>query len=81
MLFFDQNDLFTQRQRQKNLNKISDNIGFLNGEVEKMEVQLKELNSNPLTLERYAREKYFQKRDNEDIYIIKEDSLIEQNKQ
>jgi len=74
MLFFDQNDWFTQRNRQKDLDEINSNIDFLTGEVNHMDMELKELNNNPLKLETYAREKYNQKRDNEDVYLIKKDT-------
>lgn len=78
MLFFDQNDWLTQRSRQKKLDRIEDNIQFLNGEVVNMETELKGLNSDPLKLETYAREKYFQKRDHEDVFIIKKDTVYAQ---
>ena len=75
MLFFDQNDWFTQRARQKNLNQLNENIEYLTQGADEMEVELKELNTNPFKLETYAREKYNEKRDNEDVYIILRDSI------
>jgi cell division protein FtsB len=33
---------------------------------------MRELVSTPLTLEKFAREKYYMKRDNEDIFVIVE---------
>jgi cell division protein DivIC len=33
--------------------------------------ELDQLKSNPATLEKYAREKYLMKRDNEDLFVIK----------
>lgn len=74
MLFFDQNDWFTQRARQNNLNQLNENIDYLTKEADQMEVELKELNTNSFKLETYAREKYNEKRDNEDVYIIIKDS-------
>lgn len=75
MLFFDQNDWFTQRARQKNLNQLNENIEYLTQGADEMEVELKELNNNSFKLETYAREKYNEKRDNEDVYIIIRDSI------
>ena len=77
MLFFDQNDWFTQRARQRNLDELNQNIEYLTQGADKMELDLKELNTNPLKLETYAREKYNEKRANEDVYIIKRDTIIE----
>ena len=70
MLFFDQNDFFTMQERKAELQKITDNITYLNGEIAKMEKENEEVNSNPQVLEQYAREHYMLKRDNEDVYVI-----------
>jgi cell division protein FtsB len=70
MLFFDQNDFFTMQQRKAELQKITDNITYLNGEIAKMEKENADVNSNPQVLEQYARENYKLKRDNEDVYVI-----------
>jgi cell division protein FtsB len=70
MLFFDQNDFFTMQQRKAELQKITDNITYLNGEIAKMEKENADVNSNPQVLEQYAREHYKLKRDNEDVYVI-----------
>ena len=74
MLFFDQNDWFTQRARQRDLNKANDNIAFMKSEITNMKASLQKLQTDPATLERYAREKYYEKRDNEDVYMIVRDT-------
>ena len=38
--------------------------------------ELKLLKTNPETLEKYAREKFMMKKDNEDLYIITFDSSL-----
>jgi len=35
--------------------------------------ELEQLKSNPALMEKYAREKYLMKRDNEDLFLIRED--------
>lgn len=70
MTFFDQNDWMTQKDTRKQLQDVKDNIGFLMAKTEAMEQDLKLLQNNPERLERYAREHYRMKRDNEDLYII-----------
>jgi cell division protein DivIC len=40
---------------------------------------LDKMKTNPGTLEKYAREKYMMKRDNEDLYIIPENSPNSKN--
>lgn len=70
MTFFDQNDWMTQRDTQKQLQDVKDHIGFLTTKTEEMEQDLKLLQTNPERLEKYAREHYRMKRDNEDLYVI-----------
>jgi cell division protein FtsB len=41
--------------------------------------ELELLKSNPATLEKYAREKYMMKRDNEELFIIPEKSHTQKN--
>ena len=70
MTFFDQNDWMTQKDTKKQLQDVKDNIKFLTAKTEGMEEDLKQLKNDPERLERYAREHYRMKRDNEDLYII-----------
>ncbi len=70
MFFFDQNDIFTMKQRRKELQGTKDNIAYLNSEISRMEKEQDEMTGNPQKLEQYARENYHLKRDNEDVYII-----------
>ena len=74
MLFFDQNDWFTQQARQKELDATQKNIDFLTAESNKMESEINALNTDPRQLEKYAREKYHEKRPGEDVYLIIPDS-------
>lgn len=80
MAFFDQHSWLIQRERTANLNDITNKIEFLTKESERMETDLYGLQNKSQVVEQHAREKYFHKRDGEDVYIIKanEDSLIDQ---
>lgn len=70
MLFFDQNDFFTQRERLRDLDNVRNDIAYLEKQIGKMEKDYNALVSDPQKLEQYAREKYRMKRDNEDVYVI-----------
>ncbi len=70
MLYFDQNDFISIQERKKELQKITDNINYLNTEIAQMEKENSDINSKPLAIEQYAREHYLLKRDNEDVYVI-----------
>ena len=75
MLFFDQNDWFTQRRRGKELEDVEAKIDHLRSESARMNKELDDL-SRPEKLEKLAREKYHEKRDGEDVYIIVTDTVI-----
>jgi cell division protein DivIC len=70
MLYFDENDYFMMQRRKHELQNVKDNIAYLNKEIAGMEHSRSAMISEPKELEKYAREKYFMKRDNEDLYIV-----------
>lgn len=72
MLFFDRNDVFTQGQRKRELRSLQESKEYYTNEIAKERKVSEELKSNPATIEKYAREKYLMKRDNEDIFLIEE---------
>lgn len=79
MLFFDKNDVFTQAARKRQLRDLQESKQYYTDRITTERKELEELKSNPGTLEKYAREKYLMKRDNEDLYIIPETSVNDDN--
>ncbi len=71
--FFDQNKLITQFQYRSQLNKLEEEKKFYLGEIATIQADLKELKSNPKTLEKFAREKYLMKREDEVLFVIVEE--------
>lgn len=70
MMWFDQNDFGSQRDRAAALQDTKDNIAYLEEEIAQMEKEHEDLTTNPQKLEQYAREQYKMKRDNEDVFVI-----------
>lgn len=70
MLFFDQNDWFSQQARKAELGDLKESIAFLSRQIDTMDVDYAALRTQPQELERYAREHYRMKRDTEDLYIV-----------
>jgi cell division protein FtsB len=57
------------RVLNKEIEELEDNENYYINEIKKDSLKIKHLkNSNQI--EKYAREKYFMKRENEDIYLI-----------
>ena len=70
ILFTDHNNLFEQLDRKKELNELKAKKEYYKQEIDKTKKQLADLNNNPAALEKYAREKFYMKRDNEDVFLI-----------
>ena len=69
MLFFDNYSYLEHRILNKERNELQDNKKYYENEIKKDNYNIKTL-KNPNQIEKYAREKYFMKKDSEDIYII-----------
>lgn len=75
MLFFDTNSWLNHQKLDKELSEIETNINYYKTEIEKDSAIIKRLKDST-EIEKFAREHYFMKRENEDVFIIKhEDSL------
>jgi cell division protein FtsB len=70
MVFFDKNDLFSQYQYHSQLSKLKHERDFYQKETDKVHQELDELTTNKEMLEKFAREKYLMKKDNEDVFVI-----------
>lgn len=70
LFFFDKNDIPSQMSRRKELKELTTKVSYYKEQIKLTEEELKNLQNDPATLEKYAREKYFMKKDNEEIFII-----------
>ncbi|MDQ6815624.1 MAG: septum formation initiator family protein [Bacteroidota bacterium] len=68
--FFDRNDLWTQWDRKNELHKLEVSASFYEQEIAATKKDLLDLNNNPAVLEKFAREKFYLKKPNEEIFII-----------
>jgi len=70
MTFFDRNDFISQYSYKQELNKLKVDKQYFIDQVEENKKSLYELMSNPVNLEKFAREKYHMKKDDEDVFLI-----------
>lgn len=70
MLFFDRNDFFQQQQRRSELKQLKEGKLYFQQQIEQEQQLAEELNNNPASIEKFAREKYLMKKDNEDLFLI-----------
>lgn len=71
--FFDQNSLLRRANYMREESRLLDEIKKYRQEYEKNTERLNELLADSGAIERIAREKYFMKKPNEDIYVFEED--------
>lgn len=70
LTFFDNNNLIRQVRMRSALNDLQKEKAFYLEEINNNNKAAEELMTNKETLEKFAREKYLMKRENEDIYLI-----------
>ena len=74
MLFFDANSWLIHRELNKEIDALNIKKEFYESEINSDKKEIKILQT-PEGVEKYAREKYNMKKENEDIYIIETDTL------
>lgn len=74
MLFFDENSYLVHRQLDTEIEELEKNISNYKVKIEKDQNTIQKLKDS-IELMRFAREKYYMKKPNEDIYIIEFDSV------
>ena len=76
ILFFDSRDLITSHFRERSeLIRLEESKKYYQQQIAVTRRELEQLKTNPAVLERYARERFLMKKDNEDLFRIREDSL------
>ena len=70
VLLFDQNDAWTTIKNRRELGRMEEQKEWYGAEIQRTKEQLNEISSNKELLEKFARERYLMKRDNEDIFVL-----------
>ena len=72
VIFFGKHSLRSRWKTSRNIKNLNKEINFYKDEIECNKQKMNDMQSGDESLERFAREKYYLKKDNEDIFIIKE---------
>lgn len=75
MLFFDANSWIIHHELNTEIDELENEKEYYRKEIEKDNKDLKKLSTEE-GLEKFAREAYYMKRDNEDIFIIEYDDSL-----
>ena len=71
--FVGENSLLAHLRHKYYISSLSDEISVYNERYQNDMHQIRELNRNPKAMERIARERYFMKQDDEDIFVLSDD--------
>ena len=71
--FFDSNNWIKQARLQSEINDLEEQKEYYLKEIKKDSIALFDLNNNTENQEKFAREKYLMKKENEDIIVIIKD--------
>lgn len=74
MLFFDENSYLVHKGFNTEIKELETAIEFYKKQIKEDKQTIKNLQDS-LQIEKFAREKYLMKRENEDIYLIEFDTL------
>lgn len=78
MLFFDTNSFLTHVELNREIDDLENEKEYYKREIERDKKEIETLSSDK-GLEKFAREKYYMKRDKEEIYIIEYEDSIPKN--
>jgi cell division protein DivIC len=70
LVFFDSNNILNRMKVKDKLNDLKKEKKFYLDEIKHDSILTQKLLSDTVELERFARERYLMKKDNEDVYLI-----------
>jgi cell division protein FtsB len=70
VLFFDQESMLEQYRLSETLDGLRGQKEYYQNEIARTEQAVNTLTNDSISLERYAREKYYMKKSNEDVFVI-----------
>ena len=74
MIFFDSNSLIIHNELNSDINELNEQKSYYEKEIAKDNIELQLIQTDS-GLEKYAREKLFMKKDNEEVFLIEYDTI------
>ncbi|MEL7021410.1 MAG: hypothetical protein AAGK47_07380 [Bacteroidota bacterium] len=71
LIFFDRHDFFTQWELQKTLETLQFDKVYYQEQIQQVRTERRDIESNQ---EKFAREKYYMRKSNEDVFVIQRES-------
>ena len=73
MLFFDQNNFVDRYSMNREIGQLEEDRLYYMEQIDKDSTRLHELTTDKQNLEKYAREQFYMKQENEDVFVIIEE--------
>ncbi len=73
LIFFDKHDVLTQFRLQQTADELSSKKEFYKEKIKQVRQDRADLFTNTKSIEKFAREKYLMKKDDEDVFVIIEE--------
>ena len=77
--FVDENSVWHHMRNTQRISELEGEIEKYDNLNKKNQARIRELDGNPKAIEKIARERYFMKADDEDIFVLSDDQTEEQN--
>ena len=71
--FLDENSLWSHLKNRQRIDELTEEKARYNAAYRRDQAKIRELDQNPKAMERIAREHYFMKADDEDIFVLSDD--------
>ena len=71
--FLDDNSMWSHIKNLQRIDELTEEKEKYNADFQRDQAQIRELETNPKAMEKIARERYFMKADDEDIFVLSDD--------
>ena len=78
--FLDENSIYSHLCNKQRIAELNDEIAFFEHEYQRDQSRIHELQTNPKAIEKIARERYFMKAQDEDIFVLSDDEQTDRQK-
>ena len=75
--FLDENSFYSHFKNMQRINELQEETEKYNADYRRDQARIRELDRNPKAIEKIARERYFMKADDEDIFVLSDDGEME----
>ena len=75
--FLDENSFYSHFKNMQRISELQEETEKYNADYRRDQARIRELDRNPKAMEKIARERYFMKADDEDIFVLSDDGELE----